>query len=868
MTRLLWVILLCLLVPEVMHSRDRLTGLVTDDTGEPLPGVVIKAYGSNSDNRPAAFGISDSQGRYALSIPDGTVITHVDFALIGYRQQSLTKERLASMKRVVMSTAPLELKEVTVKVVPIKESGDTLKYNVAAFRSAADRTIEDVIKRLPGLSVDASGTISYQGENINKFYIEGLDMLSGRYALATKNISADDISSVDVYENHQPKRVLKGIEFSEKAALNLTLKKKRMLKPIGYVSGGVGYGDDVKWSGELYSMFISPSNQSLVTGKGNNFGTSYSGEMQVLTAGMFDRSTIASGIFPSTPFGVPDLPSTRYNDNQSTAASVNALTKLRTDLTLTVNADYKRDHSRFSASNVTTYFVNDDENLSVDEHSSSMLHNNTGNVTLRLENNSAGNYFAEALSIKGKFNRNRYGLSGTSTLGQSLRSNDVTLSNTFNTTVRHGDNLWQLNSEIVYSTTPLNAMKVTTPQGTTTIDQTATGQAFATRHSTSFSYAFSSESMTGVDIAFESDYNSIVTRLARDGDSSSANDNSGYALVTTLSPYYKLQKGRWVWRTEIPVSLHNIRYTDLIADSRYRHNRLYFGASSSFNFRFSNGVRWGVTLGRKCRVGTLTDFIVNPIFTSYRNSTVLGTGSLNVRTTLSASTSFSFRNIVKGLFWNARASYRRTTSHRISSSDVSADETVTTPEASRNHIDVCDAYGQISKNVRRLHTTFTLRGIVNLMWRDMKRQGNLSRVGTDHYEVSLSSKSNILNDIVSFGLGVHYSLSNRRIGDGDDNIIDGLNGTFDLSVFPVRSLELFTRCYYSRVKLTEGQYRQAMYIDGGARYMAGAFELELTAKNLTDEREYAYTVFNEYDTYRYSFTLRPIEFMFQCRYKF
>ena len=88
MTRLLWVILLCLLVPEVMHSRDRLTGLVTDDTGEPLPGVVIKAYGSNSDNRPAAFGISDSQGRYALSIPDGTVITHVDFALIGYRQQS------------------------------------------------------------------------------------------------------------------------------------------------------------------------------------------------------------------------------------------------------------------------------------------------------------------------------------------------------------------------------------------------------------------------------------------------------------------------------------------------------------------------------------------------------------------------------------------------------------------------------------------------------------------------------------------------------------------------------------------------------------------------------------------------------------
>lgn len=212
MTRLLWVILLCLLVPEVMQSRDRLTGLVTDDAGEPLPGVVIKAYDS-SGGRPIAFGTSDSQGRYALNIPERAVVKRVDFALIGYRQQSLTLERLASLKSVVMVSAPLELKEVTVKVVPIRESGDTLKYNVAAFRSASDRTIEDVIKRLPGLSVDASGTISYQGENINKFYIEGLDMLSGRYALATKNISADDISSVDVYENHQPKRVLKCIEF-------------------------------------------------------------------------------------------------------------------------------------------------------------------------------------------------------------------------------------------------------------------------------------------------------------------------------------------------------------------------------------------------------------------------------------------------------------------------------------------------------------------------------------------------------------------------------------------------------------------------------------------------------------------------------
>lgn len=66
------------------------------------------------------------------------------------------------------------------------------------------------------MEVDASGKISYQGKAISKFYIEGLDMLGGQYGLATKNIKADDVASVQVYENHQPIRVLQGIVTRER----------------------------------------------------------------------------------------------------------------------------------------------------------------------------------------------------------------------------------------------------------------------------------------------------------------------------------------------------------------------------------------------------------------------------------------------------------------------------------------------------------------------------------------------------------------------------------------------------------------------------------------------------------------------------
>ena len=145
---------------------------------------------------------------------------------------------------------------------------------MASFRSKADRNIEDVIKKLPGVEVSENGGISYNGERINRFYIEGLDVVGGRYAIATRNISPDDIISVEVFENHQPKQVLKNIDITNKAALNLKMKRKSMLKPVGNVKGGAGADDngDAKWLGEAFGMLIAPATQVLATAKTNNWG--------------------------------------------------------------------------------------------------------------------------------------------------------------------------------------------------------------------------------------------------------------------------------------------------------------------------------------------------------------------------------------------------------------------------------------------------------------------------------------------------------------------------------------------------------------------------------------------------------------------
>ena len=119
----------------------------------------------------------------------------------------------------------IELREVNVSASKIRQRGDTITYLVSSFAEIEDRTIGDVLKKMPGVEVSESGQIKYQGQSINKFYIEGSDMLEGRYGLATNNISHKDVASVEVMENHQPIKALEDVIFSESPAMNIKLKE-------------------------------------------------------------------------------------------------------------------------------------------------------------------------------------------------------------------------------------------------------------------------------------------------------------------------------------------------------------------------------------------------------------------------------------------------------------------------------------------------------------------------------------------------------------------------------------------------------------------------------------------------------------------
>lgn len=221
----LFLYFICLIVASlsVVAQVDVRGKVIDKEANEPLVGASVIIKGA--DGRIKKFASTKADGAFAMQLPSVSGC-RLEVTMMSFAKQSLPLDSVSFPLTVYMEAGTTLLKEVTVKADRIREQGDTITYNVGSFAQSQDRSIGDVLKRMPGIDVSQSGKIQYQGEDINKFYIEGSDLLGGKYGIATNGISHDDVGAVEVMENHQPMQVLSGISFSDKAAINLKLKNK------------------------------------------------------------------------------------------------------------------------------------------------------------------------------------------------------------------------------------------------------------------------------------------------------------------------------------------------------------------------------------------------------------------------------------------------------------------------------------------------------------------------------------------------------------------------------------------------------------------------------------------------------------------
>jgi hypothetical protein len=222
-----------------------------------------------------AYNITSEKGEFSLNLKANTEYI-IKAGYIGYapfEQKITTTKENQTFNIVLSSSNTIETVEI-VREMPVRISGDTIIYNSDSFTNGTEKKLEDVLKKLPGVSVNKDGEISVEGKTAQKLMVNGKDFFDGDTKLGVKNIPADAIDKVQVLRNYNEVSNLKGLENNEEnIAINIKLKQGKTNFWFGDVLAGEGIIDSKNRSIVNPKLFYySPKYSVNLIGNLNNIG--------------------------------------------------------------------------------------------------------------------------------------------------------------------------------------------------------------------------------------------------------------------------------------------------------------------------------------------------------------------------------------------------------------------------------------------------------------------------------------------------------------------------------------------------------------------------------------------------------------------
>jgi hypothetical protein len=240
-------------------SRVTIKGVVADTTGE-LTAFATVMLLNPKDSTLVNFTRSGNEGDFSFkNVKNSAYLIKVSYVghlpLQQYLPASTTEVNDVGTLKIKPITS--ELLEVVVKAAKATLSirGDTIEYDASSFKVPPGSTVEDLLRRLPGIDVDADGNIKAQGKDVKRVYVDGKTFFGDDPKAATKNLGAETISKVQVYNESSEQSKLTGVEDGKKEkAMNLELKEEYKKGSFGKVTAASRYGRALGWTRELQPL--------------------------------------------------------------------------------------------------------------------------------------------------------------------------------------------------------------------------------------------------------------------------------------------------------------------------------------------------------------------------------------------------------------------------------------------------------------------------------------------------------------------------------------------------------------------------------------------------------------------------------------
>jgi hypothetical protein len=296
MQKLILSLLLLIISISYLYAQSTIRGSISDTIEKKVlkNGSVMLLH--KSDSILVSFARTDAEGRFLIkNVPAGRFLVLVTYpAYADYVDEIEIKDSSSEidLPQIMMTLKSQLLKEVVVtnnNRMHIK--GDTTEYKADSFKLQANATVEDLLKKLPGIQVDKNGKITTQGETVQKVLVDGEEFFGDDPTLVTKSLRADMVDKIQVYDKKSDQAAFTGIDDGQKTkTLNIALKEDKKNGYFGKLSAGAatdGYYDgqllfDKFKKKEKFALYGILSNTG-TAGLGWNDQSNYGGGSAILT---------------------------------------------------------------------------------------------------------------------------------------------------------------------------------------------------------------------------------------------------------------------------------------------------------------------------------------------------------------------------------------------------------------------------------------------------------------------------------------------------------------------------------------------------------------------------------------------------------
>lgn len=676
------IVVIFLFCANATFAQKQFKGKIKDATGRAIESASINL--KDIDGNIMSFTRSNEKGEFSISVMEKYLGLTLEASSIGYKKTTIKISETEQFYEFVLLSSEINLETVTVKNRPsLTAKGDTLNYKTSDFADKQDRSIGDVLKKMPGIEVAENGKISYNGKSISNLYVDGDNLLDDKYSIGTKSIPHGAVDKVQVIENDQPIKMMRKNNMSDDVALNLVIKDEAKLKVMGDATVGAGTPD--RFDENLTAMLLNKKLKFINNIKGNNIGNDPGIEITSFNVSDYLKrleNDKPGSLLSTGAAGVPSLPQNRSLFNKAGLINLNNLYKFNPDLQLRANISYLYDrrsqqYNKFSE----TYLPN--QTIRYAEVQNNALNPQKLHTQFNLNGNTERYYLNNTLIMDyAPFKINSGIILNNNPVNQSLKQVTFDLSNEFSYRKKlKSENVINFYSFLNQTSQPeelnlapgLNADVLNNGIAYAGLRQSIKLPTWFTNNYFSFALVnnrFTQTYKTGFNIQKQL-LNSELYRIQNNGltalvDQKATNNLNWLKTKLYAEAIYEFTNDKIKAGINLPLSYNLIDYSDQQNALNINLQKLFL--NPSINIKYQSGIENFITANYafKNELGTVDDIYIGTILKNYR-SLFANNAPLSERRIHNIGAGFNFRKAMQMFFFNLTANYSDAELNTISS---------------------------------------------------------------------------------------------------------------------------------------------------------------------------------------------------------